>query len=54
MTIRHNVPCLTRARRWSLGLLSAATFLLPVANFLAPVLRAAMAVHMVHLRKSEA
>lgn len=50
---RHpGMPPLTRASRWSLGLLSAATFLLPVANFLAPVLGAAMAVHMVHLRKS--
>lgn len=50
---RHpGLPTLDRSARWSLGLLSAATFLVPVANFLAPVLGAAMAVHMVHLRKN--
>lgn len=42
---------LDRTARWSMGLLSAATFLVPVANLLAPVLGAAMAVHMIHLRK---
>lgn len=40
---------LSRSARWSLGLLSAAAFLVPVANFLAPIVGAAMAVHMLHL-----
>ncbi|SNS92109.1 EI24 domain-containing protein [Sphingopyxis indica] len=38
-----------RGARWSLGLLSAASFLVPVANILAPILGAAMAVHMLHM-----
>ncbi len=41
---------LGRASRWALGTLSAAAFLVPVANLLAPMLGAAMAVHMIHLR----
>jgi len=42
-------PRFGRGARWSLGLLSAAAFLIPVANFLAPIVGAAMAVHMLHL-----
>src|SRR3546814_8173677 len=45
-------PRLGRAARWSLGLLSAAVFLIPVANFLAPIVGAAMAVHMLHLGRT--
>ena len=41
---------LDRGARWSLGALSAASFLVPVANLLAPILGAAMAVHLLHLR----
>lgn len=40
---------LGRSARWPLGLLSAASFVVPVANLLAPLLSAAMAVHMLHL-----
>jgi uncharacterized protein involved in cysteine biosynthesis len=42
-------PRFDRGARWSLGLLSAASFVVPVANLLAPILSAAMAVHMLHL-----
>ncbi len=42
-------PRLTRGARWSLGALSAATFLVPVVNLLAPIAGAAMAVHLIHL-----
>ena len=42
-------PRLDRGARWPLGLLSAASFVVPVANLLAPLLSAAMAVHMLHL-----
>ncbi|MBO9697177.1 MAG: EI24 domain-containing protein [Sphingopyxis sp.] len=42
-----------RGARWSLGLLSAASFVVPVANLLAPILGAAMAVHMLHLGKGD-
>ena len=42
-------PRLERRARWSLGLLSAASFVVPVANLLAPILSAAMAVHLLHL-----
>ncbi|PZU58758.1 MAG: cysteine biosynthesis protein [Sphingobium sp.] len=38
-------------QRWLLGLVSALLFLLPVANLLAPILGAAMAVHMLHGRR---
>lgn len=41
---------LDRPARWSMGLLSTASFVVPVANLLAPILGAAMAVHMLHLR----
>jgi len=46
-------PRLTRGVRWSLGALSAASFLVPVANLLAPIASAAMAVHLLHLRDGE-
>ena len=46
-------PRLGRATRWSLGALSAASFLVPVANLLAPIVGAAMAVHLLHLRDGE-
>ncbi len=42
-------PRLTRSARWSLGALSAAAFLVPVVNLLAPIVGAAMAVHLIHL-----
>ena len=42
-------PRFDRPTRWSLGLLSAASFVVPVANLLAPILSAAMAVHLLHL-----
>lgn len=44
---------LGRGARWSLGALSAASFLVPVANLLAPIASAAMAVHLLHLRGGE-
>jgi uncharacterized protein involved in cysteine biosynthesis len=44
---------LDRPARWSLGLLSAASFVVPIANLLAPILSAAMAVHMLHLRSGD-
>ena len=46
-------PRFDRPTRWSLGLLSAASFLVPVANLLAPIASAAMAVHMLHLRRAD-
>jgi CysZ protein len=46
-------PRLDRPARWSMGLLSAASFVVPVANLLAPILSAAMAVHMLHLRNGD-
>ncbi|MCA0208712.1 MAG: EI24 domain-containing protein [Proteobacteria bacterium] len=46
-------PRFDRPARWSLGLLSAASFVVPVANLLAPILSAAMAVHMLHLRDGD-
>ncbi|WP_428631722.1 EI24 domain-containing protein [Sphingopyxis sp.] len=46
-------PRLDRRARWSLGLLSAASFVVPVANLLAPIVSAAMAVHMLHLRSGD-
>ncbi len=55
VTARHpNLMLPSRGRRTLLGLPVAALFLLPVANLLAPVLGAAMAVHMIHGRKSGA
>jgi len=51
---RHPAMALpTRGRRLVIGLPVAALFLVPVANLLAPVLGAAMAVHMIHGRRSE-
>ena len=46
-------PRFDRPTRWSLGLLSAASFVVPVANLLAPILSAAMAVHLLHLSDGE-
>ncbi|WP_439567081.1 EI24 domain-containing protein [Sphingopyxis sp.] len=46
-------PRLGRAARWSIGLLSAASFVVPVANLLAPIVSAAMAVHMLHLASGD-
>ena len=46
-------PRLDRPARWSLGLLSAASFVVPVANLLAPIVSAAMAVHMLHLQSGD-
>ncbi len=46
-------PRLDRSARWSLGLLSAASFVVPVANLLAPIVSAAMAVHLLHLRSGD-
>lgn len=46
-------PRLERPARWSLGLLSAATFMVPIANLLAPIVSAAMAVHMLHLASGD-
>ena len=46
-------PRFDRSGRWSLGLLSAASFVVPVANLLAPILSAAMAVHLLHLRDGD-
>jgi len=43
-------PRFDRGTRWSLGLLSAVSFVVPVANLLAPIVSAAMAVHLLHLR----
>lgn len=46
-------PRLDRMGRWSLGALSAACFMVPVVNLLAPIASAAMAVHMLHLRAGQ-
>ncbi len=43
-------PRFDRGARWSLGFLSAASFIVPVVNLLAPIASAAMAVHLLHLR----
>lgn len=45
---------LPRATRIALGLIVALIFLVPFVNFLAPVIGAAMAVHLVHARPSPA
>lgn len=48
---RHpDLPPLTARDRNLLGLTAALLFILPVINLLAPIVGAAMAVHMVHLR----
>ncbi|WP_033075236.1 EI24 domain-containing protein [Sphingopyxis sp. MWB1] len=44
-------PGLDRGTRWSLGFLSAASFMVPVVNLLAPLLSAAMTVHLFHMRQ---
>jgi CysZ protein len=55
VTARHPALALpSRGRRTWLGLPIAALFMVPVVNLLAPVLGAAMAVHMIHGRKSVA
>lgn len=46
------LPALSRGSRWLLGLVSALAFLVPVANLLAPIFSAAMAVHMLLGRKT--
>ncbi|MCC2601405.1 EI24 domain-containing protein [Sphingopyxis yananensis] len=57
----HDLEAMVRARhphakplaapaRWGLGLLSAASLSIPVVNFLAPLMSAAMATHLFHLR----
>ena len=46
-------PRFDRSARWSLGLLSAASFVVPIANLLAPILSAAMAVHMLQSGKGD-
>lgn len=46
-------PRLPRGTRWALGTLSAAAFLVPVVNLLAPIVGAAMAVHLIHLRNRD-
>lgn len=51
---RHpDVAPLSRRERWLLGGAAAALFLLPVVNILAPVLGAAMAVHMINRRPED-
>jgi uncharacterized protein involved in cysteine biosynthesis len=46
---RHpDISPIPRTRRWTMGLVSALMFLVPVANLLAPILSAAMAVHVLH------
>lgn len=48
---RHpDAPPLLSSSRWGLGLLSAASLSIPIVNFLAPLLSAAMAAHLFHLR----
>ncbi|WP_298399903.1 EI24 domain-containing protein [Sphingobium sp.] len=44
---------LSRSSRWLMGLVSALAFLVPVANLLAPIFSAAMAVHMLLGRKTK-
>jgi CysZ protein len=49
---RHpDLPPIPRSRRWAMGFVSALLFLVPVANLLAPILSAAMAVHVLHGRR---
>lgn len=52
---RHpDLPPIPRRNRWLLGLVSALLFLVPLVNLLAPILSAAMAVHMLLGRKTSA
>jgi uncharacterized protein involved in cysteine biosynthesis len=49
---RHpDMPPIPKATRWAMGLVSALLFLVPVANLLAPIWSAAMAVHVLHGRR---
>ncbi|SEJ05279.1 Uncharacterized protein involved in cysteine biosynthesis [Sphingobium sp. AP50] len=51
---RHpTLPPLSRSGRWLMGLVSALLFLVPLANLLAPIFSAAMAVHMLLGRKTK-
>jgi CysZ protein len=46
---RHpGAPAMPRSNRWTLGVVSAAAFLVPGLNLLAPVFGAALAVHLFH------
>lgn len=44
---------LPAAERWKLGLVTAAAFLIPIANLLAPIFGAALAVHLFHLPRKD-
>ncbi|WP_031304214.1 EI24 domain-containing protein [Sphingobium quisquiliarum] len=46
------LPPITSVNRWLMGLVSALIFLVPLLNLLAPVWSAAMAVHMLHGRRT--
>lgn len=49
---RHpDLPPIPPSTRWLMGLVSALMFLVPVANLLAPIWSAAMAVHVLHGRR---
>ena len=48
----HEMTPLPKATRFALGLIVALLFLVPVANLLAPVVGAAMAVYLMHQRKT--
>lgn len=49
---RHpDMAAMPRNLRWALGFFSAAAFLVPVINLLAPVFGAALAVHLFHARR---
>lgn len=49
---RHpGIPAMPRKLRWALGFFSAAAFLVPVINLLAPVFGAALAVHLFHAKR---
>lgn len=47
------LPPIPAGRRWLMGLVSALMFLVPVANLLAPIWSAAMAVHILHGRREK-
>ena len=48
----HEMTPLPKTTRFALGLIVALLFLVPVANLLAPVVGAAMAVYLMHQRKA--
>jgi CysZ protein len=51
---RHpDLPAIPSSTRMAMGLISALMFLIPVANLLAPIWSAAMAVHVLHGRKGK-